>query len=284
MINESSSGINVKSLPDYAEWYAGKTVLVTGATSGLGREIARLLSGFGSSVIPCGTNGSAMDSLLNELNSVSVSNAEGFLADFSDSKSLNEMIKKIKGKYKVDILINSAGFGYINDFYAMPSEKIYSMQRVNIISVVELCRAFLPDMMRKPGTGIMNIGSTASFFPTPGSALYGATKHFILGFTEALHHEMLSKGVHVTGVYPGHMHSRFLERSTGGSIDDWENAMDPSKVAEMALKGLRDNKRRLIPGIKNKLKVFASYVLPMPIIFKKVYSNANRHFSGQQHD
>jgi short-subunit dehydrogenase len=282
MINESSS--NVKSLPDYAEWYAGKTVLVTGATSGLGREIARLLICFGSSVIPCGTNERAMESLLNELKSVSVSNAEGFLADFSDSESLDEMIKKIRRKYRVDILINSAGFGYINDFHAMPSEKIYSMQRVNITSVVELCRAFLPDMIGKPGTGIMNVGSTVSFFPTPGSALYGATKHFILGFTEALHHEMLSKGVHVTGVYPGHMHSRFLEHSTGGRVDDWENAMNPSKVAEMAIKGLRDNKRRLIPGIKNKLKVFASYILPATLIFKKVYSNANKYSLTQHHD
>lgn len=282
MSNKSNS--NVKSLPDYAEWYAGKTVLVTGATSGLGREIARLLIGFGSLVILCGTNGSAMDSLLSELKSVSVSKVEGFLANFSDSESLNKMIKKIKENYRVDILINSAGFGYINDFCKMPFEKIYSMQRVNIISVVELCRVFLPDMMKKPGTGIMNIGSTASFFPTPGSALYGATKHFILSFTEALHHEMLSKGVHVTGVYPGHMHSRFLHRSTEGRANDWKSATDPSKIARMSLKGLRDNKRRLIPGIKNKLKVFASYILPLPLVFKKVYSNANSYFAGQRHD
>jgi len=273
-----SPEIKKHSLPDYRGWFSGKTVLITGATSGVGRECAKLLTLLDSKVVPCGTNEDAMKSLIEEIKSISGAEPEGFIADFSDGKSLRDMIARIKKRFTVDVLINSAGFGYIDNFHDMPYEKIHSMLMVNIFAIVELCRAFLPDMMKKNGAGILNIGSTASFFATPGSALYGSTKHFVLGFTDALHHEMLQRGVHVTGVYPGHIYSRFLERSTGGKAKDWGKAMHPEDVAKMALRCLMENKRRCIPGIKNKLKVFASYILPAPIIFRKVYSNASRYF------
>lgn len=254
-----------------------KTSLVTGATSGIGREIAKQLASHGSKVLLCGRDKKEMDSLLEELRVISPYPAEGFLADFSDNESLEGVINKVGNNYDVDILVNSAGFGYMGDFYLMQQDKICSMWEVNASAMVTLCRAFLPRMVEKSAGGVLNVGSIASFFATPGSAFYGATKHFVLGFTDALHQEMLSFGVHVTGLYPGHTESRFAERATEGKIEQWKKAMNVRKVVALALKGFSGNKIRVIPGFSNKLKVFASFVMPASFILKKIYGRALRN-------
>lgn len=260
-------------MSQFAKWFSGKTVLVTGATSGIGREIARCLACYGSRVLICGRNEAAMKSLLEELNLSSSFPVEGFIADISNKESTRELIEKVCKNYEVDILVNNAGFGDMGDFYQMDKDKVCLMQQVNMSAVVDLCRHFLPVMKEKTGSGILNVGSVASFFPTPGSALYGASKHFILGFTDALHEEMWAFDVHVTGVYPGKTKSCFLERATDGKKKDWEQAMDPQLVAELALKGLSENKIRVIPGFSNRIKVFIASVMPTSLLLKKSYSN-----------
>lgn len=275
-MEKSSIQQDKSALPYFAKWFTGKTAMVTGATSGIGREIARLLASYGSMLILCGRDKKAMDILVNELGSDSVKGY--FLADFSNNESLREVIAGINKNHEIDILINNAGFGCIDEFCKMPYEIIHTLNSVNMVAVIEFCRAFLPKMQKRTGTGILNVGSTASFFATPGSALYGATKHFVLGFTDALHQEMLSKGVHVTGVYPGNTQSKFIERSTRGKIKRWENAMDPQAVAEIALEGLSKNKIRVIPGYSNKLKILVSRVLPVSILLNKVYTNTLNYF------
>lgn len=272
---------NKQSLPYFAKWFFGKIALVTGATSGIGREIAKQLVCYGAKVLLCGRDAEAMNSLLKELNAISSSPLEVLFADFSNNESLQELITKVNKNYEVDILVNNAGFGYMSDFYVMPQDKIRSMEEVNISAVVYLCRAFLPKMVEKSGTGILNVGATASFFATPGSALYGATKHFILGFTDALHHEMLSQGVHITGVYPGHTESRFLERATDGKIKSWEKAMSPTSVAKLALEGLSKNKIRVIPGFSNKIRVFAASIMPISILLNKIYKDAVKYYTEE---
>ena len=254
----------------YAKWYAGKTVLVTGATSGIGREMTRKLGGFGCTVLACGRNQHAMDSLLTELEGLDV---KAIIGDLGDKDSLRQMILQIQKKYHVDILINNAGFGGTEDFCKMQVDTIETMQLVNMSAVVELCRAFAGEMKDNPGSGILNVGSVASFFPTPGSALYGATKHFISGFTEAIHQEMLGYGVHVSGLYPGKTYSAFLERATKGKLKDWEKAMKSEAVAIAGLKGLSENKIRIIPGIGNKVVVLAAMLVPISMLLRKTDSN-----------
>lgn len=257
----------------FAGWFSGKTALVTGATSGIGREIAKLLTVYDCRVLMCGRDKETMNSLLEELKVNSSFPAKGFFADFSDEESLRELVAKVQKDYEVDILVNNAGFGHMEDFYLMDEDGVNSMLRVNILAVVELCREFVGGMKEKPGTGILNVGSVASFFPTPGSALYGATKHFVLGFSDALHHEMLSFNVHVTGLYPGKTNTRFVERATGGKIKDWDKAMSPESVAELGLKGLSENKIRVVPGLSNKIKVFIASVMPISLLLSKTCSN-----------
>lgn len=266
-------------LPLFAKWFFAKTALVTGATSGIGREIARQLAYYGCKVLLCGRDKEAMNSLLEELRATS-SSAEGFLADFSNNESLQELINKVNKDYQIDILVNNAGLGDMNDFCFVSADKICSMQEINISAVINLCRAFLPKMLERSRGGILNIGSIASFFATPGSAVYGATKHFILGLTDALHQEMLSFDVHITGVYPGNTKSHFLERSTGGRIKSWKKAMDPAVIAYLALEGLSKNKIRVIPGFGNRIKVFATYIIPLSILLDKIYESNRKYYKN----
>ena len=89
---------------------------------------------------------------------------------------------------------------------------------------------------------------------------------------------MLSFGVHITGVYPGNTESRFLERSTNGRRKSWNRAMSPKLVAKLALKGLSENKIRVIPGLGNKIKVFAASFIPTTLILKKIYSDIHKYY------
>jgi len=261
--------------PSFYSWFTDKTVLVTGATSGIGEEIVKQLSFCRTKLLLCGRNKEAMDLLEVEIKGSTCQVAESFLLNFSSNESLKELIAQIQKTYEIDILVNNAGIGHLSDFSVMSEDQIHTMVNLNIVAIMQLCRAFIPQLQK--GNGILNVGSVASFFPTPGSALYGATKRFLLSFTDALHWEMLSSGVHVTGVYPGNTHSRFLERSTGGKVKKWQKAMSPVVVAEKALAGLSKNKMRVIPGYMNKLKTLAPVILPNTILLNKLYKNAHNH-------
>ena len=261
--------------PSFYSWFTDKTVLVTGATSGIGEEIVKQLSFCRTKLLLCGRNKEAMDLLEVEIKRSTCQVAESFLLNFSSNESLKELIAQIQKTYEIDILVNNAGIGHLSDFSVMSEDQIHTMVNLNIVAIVQLCRAFIPQLQK--GNGILNVGSVASFFPTPGSALYGATKRFLLSFTDALHWEMLPSGVHVTGVYPGNTHSRFLERSTGGKVKEWQKAMSPVIIAEKALAGLSKNKMRVIPGYMNKLKTLTPVILPNTILLNKLYKNAHNH-------
>ena len=198
-----------------------------------------------------------------------------YLVDLSDPAAVSELCRCVQTHHQVEVLINNAGFGFMGDFAIMPNETLRAMQSVNMLAVSELCRAFLPGLKDRPGSGILNVGSVASFFPTPGSAVYGATKHFILGLTDALHQELSASGVHVSGLYPGKTYSRFLERASRGQERDWQQAMPAAVVAEQGLAGLARNQLRIIPGRGNQIKVLLARVLPVGLLLRKA-ATANR--------
>lgn len=261
-------------IPDFASWYKGKTVLVTGASSGIGREMVRWLGRFGSSLLLSGRDRGALQALADEIKSRGGRVTDIYLVDLAEEKAVNDLCGGVVKHHPVDILINNAGFGDMADFSGIKEETYRSMMEVNMRAVVSLCRCFLPEMLNRSGTGILNVGSVASFFPTPHSALYGATKHFILGFTDALHEEVRAKGVHVTGLYPGKTMTRFIARATSGKVPQWDSAALPEQVAWQGLKGLSENQVRVIPGVDNQLKVWVSRLLPIEMLLKKTGQNS----------
>lgn len=253
----------------WKEWYRDKTVLLTGATAGIGREMACILAACGSRLILCGRSQEALSSLKSELDQPARQTVlETCCFDLGEEQKVRETCRAVQSRHRVDILINNAGFGYMGDFISMPEETGLSMLKVNIDAVVLLCRSFLPVMKGRSGTGVLNVGSVVSFYTIPGSAVYAATKHFIIGLTDALHQEMLPHGVHVTGLYPGRTHSRFLSRATGGAVQHWHSASDPKDVARIGLKGLTENKVRVLTDWPNAAKAFVARLLPIRFFLK----------------
>ncbi|MFA5260411.1 MAG: SDR family NAD(P)-dependent oxidoreductase [Candidatus Omnitrophota bacterium] len=253
----------------WMEWYQDKTVLLTGATAGIGREMARILAGCGSRLILCGRNQEALAALKTELEKSGRKPVlDGYCFDLESGEGIRDMCRCVQTRYQVDILINNAGFGYMGDFVSMPEDNALAMMKVNMDAVVILCRSFLPLMKGRPGTGVLSVGSVVSFYTIPGSAVYAATKHFILGLTDALHQEMLPFGVNVTGLYPGRTHSRFLSRATGGALQRWHAASAPEDVARIGLKGLTENKVRVLTDWPNIVKVFLARLAPIRFFLK----------------
>ncbi|MBF0594818.1 MAG: SDR family NAD(P)-dependent oxidoreductase [Candidatus Omnitrophica bacterium] len=248
--------------PHYSEWYKNKRVLVTGGTSGIGLEMVRLLAGWGAQVVFCGRDPQAVESVGRAFR------AEGFCVDLSSRHDVIPFIKELRSRYHFDLLINNAGLGNMSDFVQADIAALETMMAVNIDAVVLLCHEFLADMVKRSSGGILNVGSIASFFPTPGSGVYGATKCFIAGFTEALHEELRFKGIHVTGVYPGKTFSRFLYRATDCKTADWDKAMKPEVVAEAGLAGLAFNKVRVIPGLYNKFIYLLVKFIPIGLLLR----------------
>ena len=253
----------------WKSWYQDKTVLVTGATAGIGREMARILAGCESRLILCGRSQEAMSALKTELEQSGRKPVlDDCCFDLENRDSVQEMCRRVQHRYQVDVLINNAAFGYMGDFVSMPEDTALAMLKVNMDAVVLLCRSFLPLMKDRAGTGILNVGSVVSFYTIPGSAIYAATKHFVLGFTDALHQEMLPYGVHVTGLYPGRTQSQFLSRATGGEMQRWHKASAPDDVARIGLKGLAENKVRVLTDWQNIAKAFAARMVPIRFFLK----------------
>ena len=265
-------------------WFANTLVLITGATSGIGRAMARVLVEAGAAVILHGRRSIDMESLKAELAAGPGQVRDDYLVDLSAPGSALELCRCVQGNHQVDIVINNAGFGHCGDYGEMPQDLLNGMTMVNMQAVADICRAFVPGFRQKRAGGILNVGSVASFFPTPGSALYGATKHFVAGLTDALHEELRPFGVHVTGLYPGRTHTRFIERASGGSISGWDQAMSAQEVAYAGLMGLAQNRVRVIPQIPNQLKVLLARVLPVRMLLQATSASRPRAEKGQPHE
>jgi len=257
-------------------WYKDKNIVITGASSGIGYAFASHLCSVPCNLIICGRDKEALyksaDSLINRGGTV-----KGlFISDLADIGQTSKLIEEIKALCIPDVLINNAGYGEIRDFASISEADMLAMISVNCTSPLMLIRSFVNEMKGLRGCGILNVGSVASFFPTPGSALYCATKHFILGLTDALHHELKPHGVYVTGLYPGHTMTQFIQRASKGRLAQWQSAMSAEDVALAGLIGLSKNALRVVPGLTNKTKVAASKIVPPEIIMQRVYRKAKK--------
>lgn len=264
------------------DWYAGKTVLVTGATSGIGRIFALELARRGARVVATGRNREALAALVEEIEAAGGPGAASVAADLGRPEAVSTLIREVMEHHPPDILVNNAGFGHTGPFEEMSEADLAEMAQVNSVGLAALCRGFLPGMADRAGTGILNVGSIASFFPTPGSALYGASKAFVLSFTDALHQEMKGRGVHICGVYPGHVHTGFLDRSTAGRNPVWSSAMQPIDVVLPALSGLAANRMRVVPGLGTRIKRMIAAVAPVSLLMLKSHASAKRYYAGTE--
>jgi short-subunit dehydrogenase len=227
------------------------TCVITGASSGIGAEIARQLGNRGYHV----TLVARREERLRELAADIGSNADVHACDVTGAKARKRLAATLAERgTTVSILVNNAGFSTSGPFVNSDRDRETDMVRTNIEAVVDFCALFLPGMAKRGSGGVLNVASTASFQPIPMQAGYAATKAFVLSFTESLHAELAGAGVHVTALCPGPVKTEFVDVAEIPDADRMPGFLwaDAAEVAEAGIKGLERNKRSVIPGVLNR--------------------------------
>ena len=259
-----------------------ETVLVTGASSGIGLELAKLFAQSGRNLILVARSQSKLEELRLELvdqNSVHVEVIPADLAEVDAAQSLVDEINK--RKLVVDVLVNNAGFGELGRFDEISAERQVNMVRLNVLTVMHLTRLLLPEMLKRNVGGILNVASTAAFQPGPHMAVYYATKAFVLSFSEAIHEELLGLDIKVVCLCPGPTKTGFGEDSGMNATKIFtSNAMDVSTVARAGFKAYESNRAIIIPGWKNKFGAFVTRLVPR-FLTRKLVKNFQSQ-SGKQ--
>lgn len=197
--------------------FKNKNILVTGASSGIGLAMAKDFSNRGANLILTARSKDKLDKLAEELGA-NGTKTYVFTEDISQPNSAQKLYNQIKeAGLDVDILVNNAGYGRWGTFDECPVDDYENMIQLNVTTLTELSYFFLQDMERKGSGGIINVASVAAFYPIPYSAVYAATKAYVLSLSEALNFEYSRKGIHVLAVCPGATESKFVQVATTSS-------------------------------------------------------------------
>jgi len=226
--------------------------LITGASAGIGLELARLFAADGFNVILVSRNRPRLEQLAAELQSRHGISAKVLAKDLSSLAAPEELFDALRDT-PVSILVNNAGFGWRGQFTKGEISRSLEMMHVNMDAVAELTHRFEPPMLARRAGRILNVASTAAFQPGPFTTIYFATKAFVYSFSCALAEELAGTGVTVTAFCPGATRTEFHERAgMQPSLRHWFS-MDADKVARIGYRGLMRGKRIVIPGLLNKI-------------------------------
>jgi short-subunit dehydrogenase len=256
------------------------TALVTGASSGIGAEIARELARRGHGLTLVARRKEKLDALAAELGDQHGIRAETLGCDLSKPASRDRLPGRVEALgLDVEILVNNAGFATGGAFYESDPSRELEQVLVLVEAVVSLTAAFLPAMVKRGRGGILNVASTAGMQPLPYSAGYSAAKAYVLTFSEAIHQEVRGLGVSVTALAPGPVDTEFWEQAgwqAGGR--SFEKAFpSPAKpsardVAKAGVSGLADGRRVVVPGLPVRAGMLAARYVPhalkLPVIEK----------------
>jgi short-subunit dehydrogenase len=242
-----------------------KYVLITGATSGIGYELAKLFALDEYNQIIVARNEDKLQATAEELKGYGI-NVIPLAKDLFQPLAANELYEEVKAKgIKVDILVNNAGHGHYGEFVHTALEMELDIIQLNIISLVTLTKLFLKDMVERGEGKILNTSSVASKSPGPWQSVYHATKAFVQSFTEAIHVEVKDKGVVVTALLPGATNTDFFNKANmedSKLVQDKSKLADPADVAKDGYEALMAGKDMVISGLKNKIDVAMGSIIP----------------------
>ncbi|MBA2681335.1 MAG: SDR family oxidoreductase [Ktedonobacteraceae bacterium] len=233
--------------------YTGKTALITGASSGIGAAFARLLAAQGTNLILVARSEDKLRDLATTLSAQHNIRTDVLSADLSRPEAAQKLFEGTQQLgLPIDILINNAGFGTHGPFDSLDAEHEHQEIMLNVAAVVDLTHYFLPAMLARRNGSIINVASTAAFQPTPYMAVYGASKAFILSFSEALWGEYRGKGIRVLALCPGATSTDFF--NVVGTEDAALGSKEtPEKVVQVALRALEQGRPSVISGRRNAL-------------------------------
>ncbi len=250
--------------------FSGTYALVTGASSGLGEEFARQLAHRGCNLVLTGRSREKLETLASDLariNGVATRVVTADLAQPGGAEQLALIVDDLG--VTIDHLVNNAGFGSAGNFAASDARRETSMVRVNVESVVCLSGHFLPGMVKRNRGGIINIGSTAAFQPTPFMATYGASKSFIVSFSAALASELEKSDVRVLACCPGPVPTGF-QAAAGipeGSVLKFAK-LEPNDVVQSTLEAYASGRVVYVPGKANSVQTTLSKLLPRALVVR----------------
>ncbi|HYF54876.1 MAG TPA: SDR family oxidoreductase, partial [Salinarimonas sp.] len=188
--------------------------LVTGASSGIGAELARVFAARGHHVVLTARRRDRLEALGREIETAHRGRAEIVAADLADPDGPDALMREVEGRgIALTNLVNNAGFGLRGSFAGQPLDEVMGMLALNVTALTRLTHLALPAMLARGDGGIMNVASTAAFQAGPNMAVYYATKAYVLSFSEALHEEVRERGVRVTALCPGPTRSEFAKRA-----------------------------------------------------------------------
>ncbi len=227
------------------------TALVTGASAGIGRELARGLAARGHAVTLVARRRDRLDELARELGDRHGARADVVAADLADENERDRLANEIDGLgLTVEVLVNNAGFGIYRPFAASDRERELQQVRLLVEAVVDLNARYVPGMVERGRGAVLNMSSTAGFQPLPGNGTYSACKSFVLYHSETLHEEVRPRGVTVTAVCPGPVETEFQETSEPLFMERMPKFLnrEPGPVAEETLRAVEAGKRTVVPG------------------------------------
>lgn len=249
-------------------------VLITGASSGIGLELARLFAQDGNNLVLVARREELLNKIAGELKNEFGIEAEVIAADLTLEKSAEEIFEKLKDK-NIDIVVNNAGFGAVGPVSELDHKWQMDMVKLNINALTSLTRLFLPDMIKNNRGGVLNVGSLAGFQPGPYAAVYYATKAFVLSFTEALSEELYNTNLKISCLAPGPTQTEFGEVSgLDRSFLFKFGTLNAKEVALRGYNGFLNNETVVIPGLSGKLLPLLVRLSPRFLV-RKITSRLN---------
>lgn len=229
--------------------------IVTGSSMGIGLELAKLLAKSGKNLLLTARSQKKLEEIKIELENRYTIEVEIFPLDLSQKNAPKNLLDFTKEKgLTIDILINNAGFGLLGYFAETDWKKEDEMLQLNIISLTQLTKLFLPEMTQNKNGKILNVASTAAFQPGPLQAVYYATKAYVLSFSEAIASELHGTGVTVTALCPGPTKTKFVETAEFKDISQFEAVFQTAEVvAKVGYNAMMKGKRVAISGKLNNL-------------------------------
>jgi short-subunit dehydrogenase len=245
------------------------TALITGASSGIGRELARVFAEHHYQVILIARDRKSLEALASELHQKFLVPARVEVCDLANRPALEDLITRLQSEHLVvDVLVNNAGVGVEGAFLQTDWPREREMLDVNVYALIRLTKAFLPQMVNRRSGRILQVASTAAFQPGPYLSLYFATKALVLSFSEGLAAELRGSGVTITTLCPGPTHTQF-ERRLGPDSRVFVSGLPVTEapaVAAYAFSSLMRGKTVAIHGFKNRVLSAMSKFMPRSLV------------------
>lgn len=249
--------------------FRNATALVTGASSGLGAAFAKALAARGSDLVLVARNQPALEALAKDLSSQFRRKVDVFPTDLTDPQARRKLHANVREKnIAVNLLVNNAGFGLSGPFLEHELDREEAQVELNVSAVMAMAHLFGRDMKSfGSNSGIINVASNAAFQPLPYSAVYSASKSFVLLFSEALGHELKQQGTRVLAVCPGAIATEFWHK-IGSELPDNEKS-SPDRIVNEALVAFQRRRSVVIPGpLSLRLQVLSTRFAPRSLVVK----------------